>query len=229
MPRRPASRPAAAGARSRDVSGDPLRGPARYRPGGARLLAGAWWVVAVGLGVDLVVRGSLPAVLVGVPVLVLTCAIVFAMFWYPAVEVDDDAVELVNPIRHVRLPWARVEELDTRWALSIRAGGRSWTSWAAPASGRRVRPVSRREAPWVHREQEGIAGSSAPGSSAGEAALLVGTRWQAWQDSHERIGGDVPDAPGPGVQVRWNAPVAGLLVGSSAALAVALGVLALTG
>lgn len=188
--------------------------PSEYRPGGARALAVGWWVLAALLAADLLWRGRTGAALVGLGLLALTCAVVHALFWQPAVRVDDDGVELVNVLRRVRLPWASVEDLDTRWALSLVAGGRRWTSWAAPASGRRVRPVSRRETPWAERGAEAIPGSRAPGSSAGEAAVLVGTRLQTWRDSH-------PGAPvGGGPQVAWNVPVL-VSVGLTAVLALA--------
>lgn len=186
--------------------------PAEYRPGGARALAVGWWLLTGLLAADLVWRGGTGAVLVGVSVLGFSCAVVHALFWQPAVRVDDEGVELVNVLRRVRLPWASVDDLDTRWALSIDAGGRRWTSWAAPASGRRLRPVSRRETPWAERGAEAIAGSRAPGSSAGEAAVLVGTRLQSWRDTHP----GVPVAGSP--TVGWNTPVLASL-GLTAALA----------
>lgn len=187
--------------------------PSEYRPGGARALAVGWWALAALLAGDLLWRGQAGAVLVGVGLLAFSCAVVHALFWQPAVRVDDQGVELVNVWRRVRLPWAAVEELDTRWALSVGAAGRRWTSWAAPASGRRLRPVSRRETPWAERDAEGIAGSRAPGSSAGEAAVLVGTRLQAWRDAHP--GGHLAGGP----QVSWNGPVL-VSVGLTAGLAV---------
>lgn len=187
---------------------------ATFRPGGVRVLAVAWWVLAALLAGDLVLRGGPTSQVLGLPLLALSCAVVHAFFWYPAVVVDDDGVELVNVARTVRLPWSSVEDLDTRWALTLTAADRSWQSWAAPASGRRVRPVQRRETPWAEPGAEGIAGSRAPGSSAGEAAVLVGTWLQTWRDrpAAQRSAGGAP-------QVRWNLPVLAA-VGGTALLAV---------
>jgi hypothetical protein len=193
-----------------------------------RVLAVGWWVLSALLAGDLMLRGGLGVVLVGVPVLALSCAVVFAMFWYPAVLVDDDGVELVNVARRVRLPWSSVEDVDTRWALTLEAAGRRWQSWAAPASGRRLRPVSRRETPWAEPGAEGIAGSRAPGSSAGEAAVMVTTRWQTWRDHHGRTGtAEGPEAAGP--HVRWNPPVLLAVGGTSLLLVVGLVVRAALG
>lgn len=219
---------------SRPAAGDPSP-PGDYRPGGVRVLAVGWWLLSVLLAGDLLLRGGLGVVLVGVPLLALSCAAVYAMFWYPAVLVDDEGVELVNVARRVRLPWSVVEDVDTRWALTLEAAGRRWQSWAAPASGRRLRPVSRRETPWAEPGAAGIAGSRAPGSSAGEAAVMVTTRWQTWRERHARTGG-LPDgadrsltpaAPAP--QVRWNPPVLVAVGGTSLLLAVGLVVRAALG
>lgn len=217
----PPSRPASAG--------DPVL-PGAYRPGGVRVLAVGWWVLSALLAGDLLLRGGLGVVLVGVPVLALSCAVVFAMFWYPAVLVDDEGVELVNVARRVRLPWASVEDVDTRWALTLDAAGRRWQSWAAPASGRRLRPVSRRETPWAEPGAEGIAGSRAPGSSAGEAAVMVTTRWQTWREDHGRTGARAAEQGRPAEpHVRWNPPVLLAVGGTSLLLVLGLVVRAALG
>lgn len=204
-----------------------------YRPGGVRVLAVGWWLLSAVLAGDLLLQGEPgPGLLVGLAVLIFGAVTVHALFWQPSVGVDTAGVELVNVLRRVHLPWASVEDLDTRWALTLRAGGRRWTSWAAPASGRRVRPVSRRETPWADPGAEGIAGSRAPGSSSGEAAVLVGTRWQTWKDRPGRAGagGVHPGAPGGDdvPRVRWNRPVVASLGVSGGLLLTALLVLALS-
>lgn len=216
---------------------DPSPASSVYRPGAVRALAVGWWLLAALLAADLVLRGGQGSgLLPGLAVLLFSCALVHALFWQPEVRVDADGLELVNVLRRVRLPWASVEDLDTRWALSIGAGERRWTSWAAPASGRRIRPVSRRETPWAEKGAEGIAGSRAPGSSAGEAAVLVGAAWQTWKDRGRPAAGpsgsDGQGAPLGAPQVEWNRGVLlslGVTVGLVlVAVAVSTGVPALS-
>ncbi|WP_380167377.1 PH domain-containing protein [Jannaschia sp. R86511] len=202
----------------------PDAGRVVLRPGNGRLLAGGWWLLVLLLSGDLLLRGSAGSVALGLPLLAFSAAAVHAMFWHPAVVVDADGVELVNVLRTVRLPWASVDDLDTRWALTVHAGGTTWTSWAAPSSGRRIRPVSRRETPWAEPEADAISGSRAPGSSAGEAAVLVGTRWQTWRERSARdaaVGAGQP-------RVGWNAPVVASLAVTTAVAAAAV-LRALTG
>lgn len=184
--------------------GAPDGGPAaaEYRPGGVRVLAVGWWLLSAFLVVDLLRRGApTGAGLLGLAVVLLGCAVVHALFWQPRVRVDATGAELVNVLRVARLPWAAVTDVDTRWALTLEAGGRRFTSWAAPASGRRVRPVSRRETPWADPGATAIAGSRAPGSSAGEAAVLVGNAWQAWREQPNALRRAQAGEP---VSVRWN-------------------------
>ncbi|MFC5380210.1 PH domain-containing protein [Aquipuribacter nitratireducens] len=202
---------------------DPADAPAEFRPGAVRVLAVAWWVLAGVLVVDLVANGTLTSVLLGGGVLALASAVVHALFWRPAVRVDRGGVELVNVWRTVRLPWSTLEDLDTRWALTLTAAGRRWSSWAAPASGRRIRPVRRSETPWAERDAEGIAGSRAPGSSAGEAAVLVGTRWERWRQAPGPVRAEGTGEP----VVRWEP--AALLPLAAAGLVLLAGVLTALG
>lgn len=199
--------------------------PAEFRPGAVRVLAVVWWVFAGYLVLDLVLRGQPGQLVLGVPPVLLSMVGVHALFWYPAVRVDADGVELVNVLRTVRVPWASLEGTDTRWALSLLAAGRSWTSWAAPSSGRRLHPVQRRDAPWVHRDADSVAGSRAPGSSAGEAAVLVETRWQSWKDRPRSVGaGGAAAEAALRPQVRWNTRVVAAFTAAGAL--VVLGALA---
>lgn len=199
-------------------------GPAEFRPGGVRVLAVVWWVFAGYLVLDLALRGQPTQLVLGAPLVLLSAVVVHALFWHPAVRVDADGVELVNVLRTVRIPWAQLADTDTRWALTLLADGRRWTAWAAPSSGRRYRPVQRREAPWVDRDADDITGSRAPGSSAGEAAVLVETRWRSWQERPGAAATSGGAATVPSPQVRWNTPVVVALVG--AAVLVLIGALA---
>lgn len=197
-----------------------MTGPAELHPGAVRVLAVLWSVFAAFLAQDLVRRGEPDELLLGLPLLALSVCAARALFWQPAVRVSDEHVELVNVWRTVRLPWSSVQDLDTRWAFTVLADDRRWTAWAAPSSGRRVRPVRRRETPWVQPGDEWIEGSRAPGSTAGEAALLVGVRWEVWRQrpAPQRTG------TGAGVQVRWNTGTAASLVLSAALVVLAAAV-----
>ncbi|WFR68366.1 PH domain-containing protein [Curtobacterium flaccumfaciens] len=61
--------------------------------------------------------------------------------WRPQLTVDDDGIEVVNVFHTVRVPWAALVHVDTRFALTLVTPRRKIAVWAAPL---RVEPVS----PW---------------------------------------------------------------------------------
>ena len=108
-----------------------------YRPVLGRVLAlsyvgfGVWWLIGVLASDD---RGGLSWTVVAW--LVAVGAAVYAVFWRPAVVVDPRGVVLVNVVRDVHVPWARLKDVETRYALTLVTAGRRYRSWAAGAPGR---------------------------------------------------------------------------------------------
>ncbi|HET9657185.1 MAG TPA: PH domain-containing protein [Kineosporiaceae bacterium] len=168
-----------------------------YRPVTGRVfVAGyvafaAWWVISAltGSGLSWTAGAWL---LTGVVVL-------YALFWRPAVVVGSDAVRLVNIVREVRVPWACLEGIQTRFVLTLTADGRDYASWAASAPGRRrtaglLAGQSRGSTAAVAAEsatlprrgwlQEGHApdrSSRDLGSDSGAAAFMVEQAWIGWR------------------------------------------------
>lgn len=55
----------------------------------------------------------------------------------PKLVVADEGVAVVNPISRVEIGWQDIEELDTKYSLTIvTKDNRRFVSWAAPAPGR---------------------------------------------------------------------------------------------
>src|SRR4051794_26726255 len=107
-----------------------------YRPTMSRVLFGCfvafgvWWVLD-----EAIERHSAHAV-VSAFWLIAVGAALACLFWRPAVLVDDAGVSLRNLVRDVRIPWRSLEEIETRFALTLHAGGRRHQSWAGSAPGR---------------------------------------------------------------------------------------------
>jgi hypothetical protein len=185
-------------------------GPLVYRPTAARALCVVTWVLLAGTLATTAWRNPV-AGLRWLPVLGLVAAVVFALFWRPSVEVDDDAVTMRNVVRDIRVPWARLDAVDTRYALSLHAQGRRYAAWAAPAPGRsQALRQSRRDAEALSalgtNLEHGLRASATPNSDSGGASLLVRTRWeQALSGSAARSG----DGPAVTVTIA-GAPVAAL-------------------
>lgn len=114
----------------------PGSGPQSYAPTASRIGAvgvgvfALWWVG------DLAVRGDLARLAGELPWLLLGCLIAYAVFWRPAVFVDDDGVTLRNLVRDVRVPWPALTGVDTRYALTLITDQCRYQSWAAAAQGR---------------------------------------------------------------------------------------------
>lgn len=161
-------------------------------------------------------------------------AAIYAVFWRPAVVVDPEGVRLLNVLRDVRVPWAALEAVETRYALTLVTAGHRCVSWAAGAPGRSGGPARsghgrRWRAGEGDREGEGAPAARAaylpragwvPGmtnpdrssrslrADSGAAAFMVEQAWAGWRERPQaRVedGGPVPRVPPVGVA--WNLPV----------------------
>jgi hypothetical protein len=164
------------------VGHDGVVPPLVYRPTMVRVLSVVSWLLLA------VLCGSMVASDAGetlrwLPLLALLAALVYALFWRPAVEVDDEAVSLRNLVHDVRVPWARLEAVDTRYSLTLHTGERRFAAWAAPAPGR---SLALRQSRWDAAAlaalgsdlDYGLRSSSAPNTDSGGAALMVRSRWE---------------------------------------------------
>ncbi len=206
--------------------------PTVYRPVLPRVLAvvcglvGVWWAAAVMLG-------PRPAdAIVTVPALIAVGAGTYALLWRPAVLVDERGVQLRNMLRDVTVPWAALEGVETRYALTLLTADRSYQSWAAAAPSRPQRSVllgSRGEAREhvAHRLpdprwQPGAASSDRASrdlsADSGAAAFLVEQGWARWRE-RTHLPGSTAQAPQPqpgppplSETVRWNVPLVVLIL-----------------
>ncbi len=195
-----------------------------------------WWLAAVVLG------GRAGTLWHDGPVLVLVALVVYVLFWRPAVLVDDAGVVLRNLFRDVHLPWATLESVQTRYALTLVGAGRGYRSWAASAPGR-PSPVPR----GVFSSSSTPPSASAGGAQAtrlpdqrwqvgsgqtnasrtlsadsGAAAFLVERRWQAWaEQGHARRPRELGSPP-PVFVVLDRRLVAALVAVAAATLAALL-------
>jgi hypothetical protein len=196
-----------------------------YRPGYSRLLLGIfvgfglWWVVDEAMGPH-----PARAVVTGLWLLAIASALA-CLFWRPAVVVDDDGVELRNLVRDVRVPWPALEDIGTRYALTLHSGGRRYQSWVGAAPGRPslTARLLCGHAPPDPRWTAG-GGSAASASSrdlradSGATAFMIEQRWHAWR---ELVGAGPEVATGRPVVVSWQ-PMLPAVSGAAAVLALVL-------
>ena len=143
----------------------------------------AWAALAIVLVVVLVTPGALqrPFIPLG---LAAVAAIIWAVLWSPHVRVDDDAVSIANVLREIRVPWAALIEIDTKYSLTLRVPGRLFSATAAPAPGQIVGLRASRS----HRGRGAGRGDLVrPGDLAstdsGHAAELVRERWDRLREA----------------------------------------------
>ena len=181
-----------------------------FRPVFVRALCVVVWGLMLVFAL-LALRDGWSLALRSVPALLLVSALMYALFWRPCVEVDDDGVTIRNVLRDVRVPFGAIESIDTRFALTLYSAGRRDAAWAAPAPGRStLMGLSRWDLSGVRHTLGTDVGaapisSAAPNSDSGGAALLVRQGWERWLATH-------PDDSVSAVTVRWDVPLVVLLL-----------------
>lgn len=177
-------------------------------------IAGA--VVITGLVGSVAVSG--PMALVSAAPLLSLGAVAWWLFWYPVVSVGPSAVEIRNPVTTVRVPWAALIHVDTKYALKLVTPKGSYTAWAAPAPGVRGtyagKPEHMQNLPGT---SYGPAGSVRPGdlrnTDSGLAAFHVRSEWERQVDGG-LVDPDITESTPVQRRINWLplAIIAGLLL-----------------
>jgi hypothetical protein len=171
-----------------------------YRPVVSRVAAVGYALFALWWAVDDVLTGDTRRMMLVGPILVAVGALLWGVFWRPAVVVDDDGVELRNVVRDVHVPWRVLESLDTRYALTLHVGRRRYRSWAAGAPGRPA-PLSHSGAARDHAPTGGdgaLRSSRSLRADSGAAAFMVEQRWEQRRTA--------PSTGEERVTTRWSWP-----------------------
>ena len=188
-----------------------------YRPLLSRVAAAGYAVFALWWAVDDLRTGDEARIAVVGPVLLALAAVVYGVFWRPAVVVDDDGVELRNVVRDVRVPWSLLAGVETKYALTLLVGERPYRSWAAAAPGRPAPLATRGTAREHHPTGDAVAVRSSRSlrGDSGAAAFMVEQRWEQRR---------ALPAPGASVTVRyeWAWPAVALAAGALSWLAALL-------
>ena len=68
----------------------------------------------------------------------------YLLFLKPYVLLFDEGIKIINPTKEITVTWDLVEEIETKYSMSIQIRGESYYAWAAPApSGRHSRRMHR--------------------------------------------------------------------------------------
>ncbi|MDO4918840.1 PH domain-containing protein [Kocuria sp.] len=116
-------------------------------------------------------------------------ALGYALYWRPRLEVHPNEVRLVNPVRTVSIPWGRIVDVRTRFAVTVATAERAHSSFALPASGagaalRAGADAVNRNHP-IARPDGGVRVGDLTSTASGAAAHRVRSLWQRKIDTGE--------------------------------------------
>lgn len=159
--------------------------PASFRPAFGRVLTIVIALIAAGALAGYLIAGDLLGLLRSGWWLLLMAAVVWALFWMPAVEVLEHAVIIRNPLSTWTVPWPAIQRIDTKWALTLFTERARIEAWAAPASGRYTVFTLGPDDTKVS-ESARVAGAIRPGdtlsSESGAAANHIRRHWEQLRD-----------------------------------------------
>lgn len=147
-------------------------------------------------------RGDLALVGHLVPTLALVVVGAWALFWRPSIAITPADVELVNVLRTVRVTWPAIQDVETRWALTLVTASGRYTAWAAPRQSGygAASEQSRRLYGAPSRPERSQLRDLAPGAGvSGLAPALVLAQWRQYRDA-----GLLGAIEGEGVTTRWH-------------------------
>lgn len=141
----------------------------------------------------------------------------WVVLWRPRLAVDDTGIEIINVFITVRVPWAALVHVDTRFALTIITPNRRVAVWAAPAPGRAGVAMARRQNQrHGHVVPEALDGDRNAGdllsTASGDAAYLIRQRWHELRE-RDAIELGAADSMRVPVTLHWQSIV--LLVGTA--------------
>ncbi|MGL4340731.1 MAG: PH domain-containing protein [Rhodoglobus sp.] len=107
--------------------------PVSFRPAFGRVLSVVVTVIALSGLIGFVITGDGGSLLRYGWGLLLMVVVVYSMFWYPSLDVAEQAITVRNVFTTVIVPWSAVQRVDTKYALTLYTHDGTITAWASPA------------------------------------------------------------------------------------------------
>ena len=166
-----------------------MNNPQIFRPKSGYIFAGmALWIVATMLFLQIIDYGFNFGLIIASIWGALICSICFQIFIHPKLVFFDEGVEIVNPFTHYLIGWQDVEQIDTRYTMSIKTSGESVGikkiyAFAAPAPGRyHSRSIHQSELRGLNIQGAGsIQSGQSPRSHSGVASAIANQKIVAFQ------------------------------------------------
>ena len=114
----------------------------KFRPGSA--IASGWVLIAFFLGFIIQSFFYGGDILVTIGICGAGAFGANLLFLKPYVLLFDEGIKIVNPTKEITATWDLVEEIETKYSMSIHINDRTYYAWAAPApSGRHSRRMNK--------------------------------------------------------------------------------------
>jgi hypothetical protein len=188
-------------------------GDLTYRPRSRYVSTIASWTVIAGLTAARGFEDGTTAVLRALPLAIALGLLAWLVFWHPRVEVTDDGVTMVNPLRTVTVPWAALINVETQYSMTLVTPSGRYRAWAAPGPGRHQVITAGNEEltgmPRTARDSRGaVAIGDLPSTPSGHVARIVRLRWEDLVEHEQLPIGVADDTP---VVTHWNRVAIALL------------------
>lgn len=89
--------------------------------------------------------------------LLLLVAVVFALFWFPRIDIVEHEVTVRNVFSTVHVPWPAIQRADTKYALTLHTPDGVVTAWASPAPNRYATQTSSQSSARIASDPMGFA------------------------------------------------------------------------
>jgi hypothetical protein len=111
----------------------------------------------------------------GVAIVALVLGVIYAYYVFPAVSVGESKVVIINPLTRHEIGMAAIEDVDTRFALTLKGEFGKVLAWAAPAPSRlRHRSHPKEDFTFMGlKEGQEVRPSDLPSTISGSFALQV--------------------------------------------------------
>ena len=114
----------------------------KFRPGSA--IASGWVLIVFFLGFIIQSFFYGGDILVTIGICGAGAFGAYLLFLKPYVLLFDEGIKIVNPTKEITATWDLVEEIETKYSMSIQIKDRAYYAWAAPApSGRHSRRMNK--------------------------------------------------------------------------------------
>jgi hypothetical protein len=179
-----------------------------FRPKSGYIFAGIVGAIFIGLFGVVAYEGNTEATLASAGLCSFACTSAWLIYIRPKLELFDEGVRIVNPLRTFTLGWDKVDAIDTKYALEIFTEGKKLTVFAAPAPSRyHARKLKSQEVKGLgFKAGEAIRAGDSPRSHSGVAAYLTRTRLKEFKAAKRKT--SIP------LTVRFNYTGAAVLLAS---------------